>query len=136
MRIPKVDEVRKLLGALDMGQPVNVIDDRGELSKELKFLVALAETNFAACFNASVPDDNTLVIAVSDRNTHMVAGGGQIIDDTCRWLRAKATENCLCGAPAFITGCDCAYARGNGETDSCMCRTGECPWTKHLGTFI
>lgn len=136
MRIPKVGEVRKLLGALDREDPINFIDDRGELREELKFLVALAETNFAACFNEKDPTDNVLPLAVSARVPHMVAGGGQIIGDACRWLRAKATENCLCGAPAFITGCDNAAKLNGKNTDRCMCVTGECPWTRHLGTFI
>lgn len=134
MRIPKVGEVRKLLGALDREDPINFIDDRGELREELKFLVALAETNFAACFNEKDPTDNVLPLAVSARVPHMVTGGGQIVGDTCRWLRAKATENCICDAPEFITGCDNAVAHVGGK-DQCVCRTGECPWTRHLGTF-
>lgn len=135
MRIPKVGEVRKLLGALDREDPINFIDDRGGLREELKFLVALAETNFAACFNEKDPTDNVLSLAVSARVPHMVTGGGQIVGDTCRWLRAKATENCLCGAPEFITGCDNAAKLNGQNTGRCMCVTGECPWTRHLGTF-
>lgn len=136
MRIPKTGEVRKLLKALDMEHPIDFAGDREKLREELKFLVELAKTNFAACFNANDPDDNTLTIAVSSHVPHMVTGGGQIVGDTCRWLRAKATNNYRCGAPAFITGCDNAVKLDGQDIDCCMCGgTRECPWTQHLETF-
>lgn len=135
MRIPNTSKVRELITALDDGFPINFVGDRAELREELKFLVALAETNFAACFNANDPTDNALMLAVSSRVPHMITGGGQIIGNACLWLCAKAKENCLCGAPAFITGCDNAIAH-EGDKDRCVCRTGECPWTRHTGVFL
>lgn len=45
-------------------------------------------------------------------------------------------EKLTCGAPMFITGCDYSAAAKDDGCDVCTCRTGECPWTHHTGTFL
>ena len=109
-----------------------------EAWEELKWLLKLAKTNFAACYDTGSPcpyvyDD--AVAALIDRFPPN-DGNRDYITQVCRWLYAPAKEKTTCQAPLFITGCDNAVATGEDSEDACTCMTGECPWTLHTGVFL
>lgn len=128
MRLRKFDSIERV---------VNVHGDT-EAWNELQWLLKLAKTNFAACYNTEsqcpyVYDD--AVAALIDRFPPN-DGNRDYITQVCRWLYAQAEEKCTCGAPPFITGCDNEVATGGDSEDECTCTTGECPWTLHTGVFL
>ena len=114
-------------------------DSKDESAKEeLKWLLKLARTNFAACYGTGThgPDGYDAATCALSARLPPLTGGGRYVQQICDWLYAPAREKCTCGAPAFITGCDNAIVSGDEGADSCECRTGECPWTRHTGVFL
>lgn len=106
-------------------------------SQELDWLLKLARTNFAACYGTWTggPDAHDAATCALNSRLPLITGGGQFLEQACNWLYAEAQEKCFCRAPAFITGCEHAHAPGDGGTDLCVCKTRECPWMQHTGSF-
>lgn len=106
--------------------------------EELEWLLKLARTNFAACYGEGTqgPDAHDAAICELNSRLSLVIGGGCIIEQVCKWLYAEAHEKCLCGAPAFITGCEHALSSGDEGNDICACKSEECPWIHHVGVFV
>ena len=106
--------------------------------EELEWLLKLARTNFAACYDVGTQDQDTHDEATYALNSRLplMTSGGRLIEQVCKWLYAEAQEKCLCGAPAFITGCEHAHSSGDGGTDICVCKSEECPWIHHVGGFV
>ena len=111
-------------------------DDKAK--EELEWLLKLARTNFAACYETGTKGTDAHDVATRALRLRLplTSGRGQLIEQGCNWLYARAKEKCTCQAPKFITGCENAVATRKDDVDECTCTTGECPWTLHTGTFL
>ena len=107
-------------------------------NEELKWLLKLARTNFAACYGTGTqgPDAYDAAMLRLGTTLPLIEGGGEYLSRVCKWLYAQAKEKCTCQAPMFITGCDHAVSTGEDHVDECTCQTDECPWTHHTGVFL
>ena len=125
-----------ILRKFDNVERVVRINGGTEAWEELKWLLKLARTNFAACYGTGTQGPDAYDAAIDRLRDTFPMTDMEYIVLACKWLYAQAKEKCTCQAPMFITGCDHSVATGHDHVDECTCRTGECPWTHHTGVFL
>ena len=125
-----------ILRKFDNVERVVRINGGTEAWEELKWLLKLARTNFAACYGTGTQGPDAYDAAIDRLSTASPMTDMEYIVRACKWLYAQAKEQCTCQAPMFITGCDHSVSTGHDRVDECTCRTGECPWTHHTGVFL